>query len=115
MCGTGDRTEVLKGRPQEIVALYLALEALVQTFGEVEIVARDRYALFRTRRIFSDLTVMRDALRLAIHLPSRQEAPHYFKVVADGKKITHVTHLRTAQDLEAVQQHLRDAYDFSLR
>jgi hypothetical protein len=34
----------------------------------VEVVTRNRYALFRTTRIFADLTVMRDALRVAIHL-----------------------------------------------
>jgi predicted transport protein len=115
VCGTGDATEVLKGRPPATVALYRALEAWVRALGEVEIVARDRYALFRTRRIFSDLTVMRDALRLAIHLPDRVDDPRFFKVVADGHKVTHVTHVRLAQDIEGVRAYLRRAYEHSLR
>lgn len=115
VCGTGDAVDILKGRPPTLVALYRALEARVQSFGDVEIVARDRYALFRTRRIFSDLTVMRDALRLAIHLPDRVEDPCFFKVVADGNKVTHVTQLRQIQDIEGVGAYLRQAHAYSLR
>ncbi len=115
VCGTGDAADVLKGRPPTTVALYRALEAEVRAFGEVEVVARDRYALFRTRRIFADLNVMRDALRLAIHLPDRVDEPRFFKVVADGHKVTHVTHVRLLQDIDGVRAHLRRAYTYSLR
>ena len=41
----------------------------------MEVVTRDRYALFRTTRIFVDLTVMRDALRVVVHLGRKVSAP----------------------------------------
>lgn len=46
----------VKNRPPALVHLYRKLEATVRGFGAVEVVARDRYALFRTTRIFTDLT-----------------------------------------------------------
>ena len=42
---------------------------------DVEIVTKDRYALFRTTRIFADLVFMRDALRLAVHM-KREDRRH---------------------------------------
>src|SRR5947207_1509275 len=46
-CGTGNRLEVLRGRPDSLVALYSSLESFAKTLGPVELVARDRYVLFR--------------------------------------------------------------------
>ena len=57
-CGVGSRSVLLKNRPPALVDLYGKLEATVRGFGAVEVVARDRYALFRTTRIFTDLTVL---------------------------------------------------------
>src|ERR1039458_976062 len=62
VCGTGNRLEVLRGRPDSLVALYSSLESFAKTLGPLEIVARDRYVLFRSDRIFADLVVMTDAL-----------------------------------------------------
>lgn len=53
--------------------LYADLEAAVRAFGDVEIVARDRYALFRTTRIFADLAVTTDALRVVVHLTRKAD------------------------------------------
>jgi hypothetical protein len=49
-------------------------------FGRAEVVTRNRYALFRTTRIFADLTVMRDALRVVIHLG------HFPGKISNGSK-----------------------------
>ena len=67
-CGVGSAATLFKGRPPALTDLYRKLETTVKNFGDVEVVTRDRYALFRTTRIFADLTVMRDALRVVIHL-----------------------------------------------
>ena len=61
-------------------ALYGALEKTLKALGGVEIVARDRYALFRTTRIFADLVFQKDALRLAVHLDREVRIPLFFKV-----------------------------------
>jgi hypothetical protein len=79
-CGVGNPSNLLKDRPPEIAALYRKLEATIHGFGVVEVVTRDRYALFRTTRIFTDLTVMRDALRVVIHLGRKAKAPCFAKV-----------------------------------
>ncbi len=114
-CGTGDGSDVTRGRPDSIVRTYAALEATVRALGEIEIVARDRSVLFRTVRIFADLSVMTDAVRIAIHLARTVEDPRFIKVVADRNKVTHVAKLRSADDVAAVAAYLREAYAVSLR
>ena len=113
-CGTGDRAEVLRNRPPELVDLYGKLEKFVKSLGPVEFVTRERYVLFRTRRIFADLNVMTDCLRIAIHLAARMEHKLFFKVGGDRKQVTHVAKLRTASDLDAMKPFLRKAYEFSV-
>jgi predicted transport protein len=78
-------------------------------------VTRERYVLFRSDRIFADLVMMSDALRLAIHLPRRREHPLFFKVAADRRHVSHVAKLRRSEELEAMEPFLREAYAFSLR
>jgi len=113
-CGTGDRHEVLRNRPDELVELYGELERFVKSLGPVEFVTRKRYVLLRTRRIFTDLNVMTDALRIAIHLPSKMKHPLFIKIGGDRKQITHVARMRTVSDLEAMKPFLRKAYEFSV-
>src|SRR6266446_9694278 len=93
-CGTGDRSEVLRGRPDFVVALYHSLEAFARTLGPVEFVTRERYVLLRSRRIFADLVLMTDALRVAVHLGRRVRSPFFFKIAADRKHVSHVAKLR---------------------
>jgi predicted transport protein len=104
---------LLKNRPPELVDLYGKLEATVRSFGDVEIVARDRYALFRTTRIFTDLTVMRDALRVVIHLGREVSAPYFIKVGRDDKRVSHVTKIRTSAELRVITPLLREAYELA--
>jgi hypothetical protein len=113
-CGTGDRAEVLRNRPPELVAVYAALEQFVKTLGPVEFVTRDRYVLLRTTRIFTDLVIMSDAVRVAIHLPKRVSHEAFIKVASDRKQVTHVAKLRTRDELEAMKPFLREAYAWSV-
>jgi hypothetical protein len=64
----GSTATLLKNKPRALADLYRRLETMIKSFGGVEVVTRDRYGLFRTTRIFADLTVMRDALRVVVHL-----------------------------------------------
>jgi hypothetical protein len=112
-CGTGSAAGLLKDRPQVLTDLYRKLENTVRSFGEVEIVSRNRYALFRTTRIFADMTVTRDALRLVIHLARRVRYPHFIKVGQSGKRISHVALLRTVADLRAMVPFLSEAFDLA--
>ncbi|MBI1874292.1 MAG: hypothetical protein HYS05_10475 [Acidobacteria bacterium] len=104
---------MLKNRPPALVDLYRKLEATVKSFGAVEVVARDRYALFRTTRIFTDLTVMRDALRVVIHLGREVSAPYFIKVARGDKRVSHVTKIRTSAELRVITPLLREAYDLA--
>ncbi len=95
---------MLRNRKPELVELYGALEKFVKTLGPVEFVTRERYVPLRSRRIFADLVVMSDALRVAIHLS--QAAPNralFVKVVADRRHVTHVAKATTAEGLEAIK------------
>jgi predicted transport protein len=112
-CGVGSRSALLKNRPPALVDLYGKLEATVKGFGAVEIVARDRYALFRATRIFTDLTVMRDALRVVIHLGREVKAPYFLKIARDGKRVSHVTTIRTSAELRVITPLLREAYELA--
>lgn len=112
-CGVGSRSVLLKNRPPALVDLYGKLEATVRSFGDVEIVARDRYALFRTTRIFTDLTVMRDALRVVIHLNREVSAPYFIKVGRGDKRVSHVTKIRTSAELRVITPFLREAYELA--
>jgi len=112
-CGVGSRSVLLKNKPPALVDLYGKLEAIVKGFGAVEVVTRDRYALFRTTRIFADLTVMRDALRVVIHLGRKVSAPYFTKVGRAGKRVLHVTMIRTSAELRAITPLLQEAYELA--
>jgi hypothetical protein len=113
-CGTGDRAEVLRNRRPEVVELYTALETFAKSLGPVEFVTRERYVLLRSHRIFADLTIMSDGLRLAIHLSRETKNPLFEKVGSDGKKVTHVARLHTMDELEIMKPFLRGAYEYSM-
>jgi predicted transport protein len=104
---------LLENRPPALVELYGRIETAVKAFGPVEVVTRDRYALFRTTRIFVDLTVMKDALRVVIHLGREVKAPYFGKVVHDEKRVSHVAKVQTKSELRAITPFLREAYDLA--
>lgn len=113
-CGTGDRAAMLARRPPQLVTLYEALEEAVRAFGGVEVVTHDRYALFRTTRVFADVVFMKDALRLALQLDRAFDDPRFFKTVQDARgRVQQVTLLRDEADLAAVLPCLRAAHAFA--
>lgn len=113
-CGTGTRSDVLRNRPEHVVRLYAMIEAFVRTLGPVEFVTRERYVLLRTVRIFADLVIMSDAVRIAIHLHRSVSDPHFFRVVSDERKVTHVAKLTSEEDFLAIRRYLGEAYEVSL-
>ena len=112
-CGVGSAATLLKGRPPALTDLYWKLETTVRGFGEVEVVTRDRYALFRTTRIFADLTVRRDALRVVVHLGRKVSAPYFIKTGPSGNRVSHVVVVRNARELRTVMPFLREAFDLA--
>ena len=112
-CGVGSSDEIVRGRPAPLVALYRTFERTVCGWSGVEVVARDRYALFRTTRIFTDLVFMTDALRIAIHLPRRVDDPMFFKVGASGRKVSHVARVTTPRGLRKALRYVREAYQMA--
>lgn len=113
-CGTGERSDVLRNRPPEVVKLYAALEKFAESLGPVEFVTRDRYVLLRSQRIFADAVIMSDGIRLAIHLGRKAEHKLFIKVVADRKHVTHVAKLHVMEELEAMKSFLTEAYEHSI-
>ena len=113
-CGVGSAATLLKGRPPALADLYRKLESTVRSFGKVEVVTRERFALFRTTRIFADLTVTRDALRVVVHLGRKVSAAYFIKIGPSGTRVSHVALVRTAEDLRTVIPFLRDAFDLSV-
>ena len=113
-CGIGSAATLLKGRTPALAALYRELETTVRGFGKVEVVTRERYALFRTTRIFADLTVMRDALRVVVHLGRKVSEPFFIKTGASGTRVAHVVLVRTEEDLRTVIPFLREAFDLAV-
>lgn len=114
-CGIGSREEVLRNRPAELVHIYELIEAYAKTLGPVEIVTRQRYALFRSVRIFADLTVMTRCVRLVIHLRRRVADPAFSKIVTGEKlAVSHVVKLATPDEWKAVQSYFEEAYRISL-
>jgi len=113
-CGTGERAKVLRNRPPEIVELYAALETFVKSLGPVEFVTRERYVLLRSNRIFADLVIMSDAVRLAIHLSRKVTNPLFIKVGSDRKHVTHVAKLHSVDEFETMKPFLREAYEYSI-
>jgi predicted transport protein len=112
-CGVGSAATLLKGRPASLAGLYRKLESTVRHFGQVEVVTRERYALFRTTRIFADLTVTRDALRVVVHLGRKVSAPYFIKIGPSGNRVSHVAVVRTVDDLRTVMPFLREAFDLA--
>ena len=91
------------------------MESFARSLGPIELVTRDRYVLLRSVRIFADLVIMADAVRVAIHLGRKVDAPHFIKVVAGPRHVTHVAKLKTGKEFERIAPLLREAYAFSLR
>ena len=114
VCGTGDSADVLRGRPPALIEVYQAIESVIKQLGDVETVARDRYVLFRSRRIFTDLSIMKDAVRVAIHLGRKVDNPMFIKVVDDGKQVTHVAKITNPADVSQLIPLFKEAYTFSL-
>jgi hypothetical protein len=114
-CGTGKRNDILRNRPDSIVRIYESIESFAKSLGPVEFVTRERYALLRSIRIFADLVVMTDAIRIAIHLGRKSDDPIFFKVVSDRKKVTHVAKLQSQGEFRAIKPYLKEAYKSSLR
>jgi hypothetical protein len=113
-CGTGELRAVLRDRSPELVRLYEAVEVFAKSLGPIEIVARDRYVLLRSVRIFADLVMMTDAVRVAVHLRRPLNDSLFFKVVSDGKKVTGVTKLQTEAQMKRLLPYLKEAYEASL-
>jgi hypothetical protein len=113
-CGTGARDDVLRGRSAEIVRTYVRLEAFAKSLGPIEVVARERYVLLRTDRIFADLVIMADAVRVAIHLKREVSDPIFFKVVTERGRSTHVAKLQAERDVAGVEPYLKEAHAASL-
>jgi hypothetical protein len=113
-CGVGSAETLLKNRPPALTDLYRKLETTVRGFGQVEVVTRERYALFRTTRIFADLTVTRDALRVVVHLGRKVSAPYFIKTGPSGDRVSHVVFVRTAEDLRTITPFLHEAFDFAV-
>jgi hypothetical protein len=65
-------------------------------------------------RIFADMVIMKDAVRIAIHLHREVKDPHFIKVVQDSRQVTHVAKLQTPQEFAAIKRYLKEAYDASL-
>jgi hypothetical protein len=78
------------------------------------VVARERYVLLRSVRVFADLVIMANAVRVAVHLGRRVDAPIFFKVAADRRHVTHVAKLDSKAELPTLKPFLREAYWFSL-
>ncbi len=113
-CGTGDRDDVLRNRPAEVVNIYMALEKFAKSLGPVEFVTRERYVLLRSNRIFADAVIMSNALRLAIHLPRKAQHKLFIKVGSDRRHVTHVAMLSAVEELEEMKPFLREAYEHSV-
>lgn len=113
-CGTGSTSDLLRNRPDEIVAIYKLIENFVQNLGKVEIVTKERYALFRSKRIFSDLTVMKNCIRIVVHLNREVNDPVFLKTVSDRKHISHVAKLESTDEFCNIQAYLKEAYVFSV-
>ena len=70
--------------------------------------------LLRSVRIFADLVIMADAVRMAVHLGRKVDVPIFFKVGNDRRHVTHVAKLRTKEEFEQVKPFLKEAYRFSM-
>jgi hypothetical protein len=112
-CGVGSTQTLFKNRAPALEQLYRELEAAVRNFGDVEIVAHDRYALFRTTRIFTDLTVTMDALRVVVHLARKADRPYFIKIGPVGRRILHVALVRTHRELHSILPLVREAFDLA--
>jgi predicted transport protein len=113
-CGVGSAATLLKNRSPGLAKLYRRLETTIKGFGDVEVVTRKRYALFRTARIFADLTVMQDALRVVIHLGRKASLPCSIKIGPSGRRVSRVVLVGTAEELRTIIPFLREAFDLAV-
>jgi Domain of unknown function (DUF5655) len=113
-CGTGEHGKATRNRSNAIVNLYAAIESFAKSLGPIEVVTGDRYVLLRSVRIFADLVIMAEAVRVAVHLSRKVDAPIFFKVAADRRFVTHVAKLKTKEEFEQIKPFLKEAYRFSL-
>lgn len=68
----------------------------------------------RSTRIFTDLTVMKDALRVVVHLSRRVKHPLFIKIVFDRNRYSHVAKINDEKELGIIKPYLKEAYDASL-
>jgi hypothetical protein len=87
----------------------LLLETVVRGYGGVDVM-RDWRALFRTTRIFADLTVMQDALRAVIQLDRTATGPCFIRKSQNRRRVSHVAIVRTRDELRRILPFLREGF-----
>ncbi|WP_349814227.1 DUF5655 domain-containing protein [Rheinheimera oceanensis] len=66
--------------------------------------------MFRSRRIFVDLSIMQDSVRVAIHLSRRIDNLIFIKIVADGKQVTHIAKITNLAELKHIEPLIKEAW-----
>jgi hypothetical protein len=69
--------------------------------------------MFRTTRVFTDLTVTRDALRVVIHLGRKVSAPYFVKIREADKRVSHVALVRTDEELRTIKPFLLGVFNLA--
>jgi hypothetical protein len=57
---------------------------------------------------------MAEAVRVAVHLGRKVDAPIFSKVGANRRFVTHVAKLKTKEEFEQMKPFLKEAYRFSM-
>ncbi len=70
--------------------------------------------MLRSRRIFGDVVITSNALRLAIRRSRGAEHELFIEVGSDRGRVTHVAMLCTVEELESMRPFLREAYEESI-
>jgi hypothetical protein len=111
-CGQFTVTQLLDGKPLEIVELYERLDDLIRRCGDVVVAPTKTRVLYKLRTVLATVAVSRNWLDLVFVLGRRLKHRRIKKAQEEYPGIVHFLRIEGTEDLNAdLRGWLQEAYD----
>jgi hypothetical protein len=115
-CGQFTLQQLLDGKPQEMAELYVRLERLIRSLGEVVIAPTKTRVLFKVRTVFATVAVSKNWLDVVLVLGRWLKNRRIKKAQEEYPGIVHFLRVEKEADLDAdLAAWLQEAFDYRVQ
>jgi len=112
-CGRFTVEQLLDGKPQEIIEIYVRLDDVIRRCGEVVVAPTKTRVLFKVRTVFASVAVSKNWLDVVFVLGRRLKHRRIKKAQEEYPGIVHFLRIEKAEDLDAdLVGWLQEAFDY---